>query len=104
SSDAWDGALYVDRAGIFGGDLIAVFNEVHNGSYNDVYRINSSGQVTRLAQVLNTAASAHSAVITLPNDVNLYGPWAGKILFGYCFSFTENSSDYASFHTIDTNG
>ena len=67
-----EGGLYVDRTGVFDGDLIAVT------STGGVWRITSAGVATRLAQ-LNTPLEG---VATVPNDVANYGPWAGKILAG----------------------
>ena len=67
-----EGGLYVDRTGVFAGDLIAVT------STGGVWRITSAGVATRVAQ-LNTPLEG---VTTVPNDVANYGPWAGKILAG----------------------
>ena len=67
-----EGGLYVDRTGVFGGDVIAVTTT------GGVWRITSAGAATRVAQ-LNTVLEG---VTTVPNDVPNYGPWAGKILVG----------------------
>ena len=44
-------------------------------------------------------------LLPLPNDTELYGPWAGKILFGYSWpsSFKINV-DVKVFFFVDTNG
>ncbi|MET0624600.1 MAG: hypothetical protein ABW250_16600, partial [Pyrinomonadaceae bacterium] len=64
--------LYLDRAGVFGGDLIAVT------SGGGVWRVNSSAAATRVAG-LDTPLSG---VTTLPDEATKYGPWAGRILVG----------------------
>jgi hypothetical protein len=68
------GSLYIDRTGVWGGDLIAVTT---NG---EVWRVNAAGTTTPtpLADV-NTHLEG---VITVPNDVARYGPLAGKIIAG----------------------
>lgn len=65
------GSLYVDRTGVFGGDLIAVTTA------GEVWRVNSAGVPTFIADV-NTHLEG---VITVPNDPQ-YGPLAGKIIAG----------------------
>ncbi len=66
------GSLYVDRTSVFGGDLIAVTTA------GEVWRINSSGIPTKLADV-----NVHlEGVITVPDDAAKYGPLAGKIITG----------------------
>lgn len=78
--------LYVDRTGIYGGDLIVVTNG------GEVWRIDSEKNLTQLADVIpyNTNFGGligddyrhnFEAVITLPDDPQ-YGPWAGKIVAG----------------------
>jgi len=65
------GSLYVDRTGVWGGDLIAVTTA------GQVWRINSAGAATMVANV-----STHlEGVATVPNDPK-YGPLAGKIIAG----------------------
>ena len=66
------GSTYVDRTGIFGGDLIVVTTA------GGVWQVTSTGVPTQLAQI-NTHLEG---VITVPNDSVKYGPWAGKILAG----------------------
>jgi hypothetical protein len=67
-----DGGLNLDRTGVFGGDLIAVT------TLGGVWRIAASGQATRIAD-LDTRLEG---VTVVPNDLDRYGPWAGKILTG----------------------
>ena len=66
------GSLYVDRTGVYGGDLIAVTTS------GEVWRVTSAGVGTMLADV-NTHLEG---MITVPNDVAKYGPLAGKIIAG----------------------
>src|SRR5579864_5405775 len=70
------GQLYIDRTGIFGGDLIIVTTT------GNIWRVNSSGVAKKLANV----GVPPEGLITIPNDPEHYGPWAGKILTG-----SENS-------------
>lgn len=80
------GSLYVDRTGIWGGDLIVVTTA------GNVWRVNSAGQPTLLASL-----GVHlEGLITIPNDADRYGAWAGKILAG--------AEHQAALHTIDTSG
>jgi PEP-CTERM motif len=65
------GSLYVDRTGVYNGDLIAATT---NG---EVWRIDSSGTPTMLADV-NTHLEG---LMTVPNDP-VYGGLAGKIIAG----------------------
>ncbi|HEX9986266.1 MAG TPA: discoidin domain-containing protein [Thermoanaerobaculia bacterium] len=74
------GSLYIDRTGVFGGDLIVV--TTHGG----VWRITSAGVPTRLASV----GEHLEGMTVLPNDPR-YGPWAGKIVAG-----AENSGRFWS--------
>lgn len=85
--------LCVDQTGVWGGDLIVPTVDTANTNELDVWRINSEGQATVVATSLGITASG---VTTVPNDVQRYGPWAGKILV----------SDYYDYWVlaIDTNG
>ncbi|MBM3726111.1 MAG: PEP-CTERM sorting domain-containing protein [Acidobacteria bacterium] len=66
------GSLYVDRSGVFGGDLIAVTTT------GQVWRVNSAGTPTLLA-----STGVHlEGVMVVPNNVPKYGPLAGKIIAG----------------------
>lgn len=65
------GSLYVDRTGVFGGDLIVVTTS------GEVWRINSAGIPTKLADV-----NVHlEGVITVPREPQ-FGGLAGKIITG----------------------
>jgi fibro-slime domain-containing protein/RHS repeat-associated protein len=83
--------LYLDRTGIYGGDVIAVT------SSGGIWRINSGGVATQVA-LLGTALSG---VTTIPEDAEKYGPWSGKILAGakqqgliYALDITGNVVTY----------
>ncbi len=88
------GSLYVDQTGVFSNNLIVVTGagETEGGG---VWRINSSGQGTQLVNITNTHLEG---LITLPNDVVKWGPWAGKIVCG------AESHSPPLIYTIATNG
>ena len=66
------GSLFVDRTGVWGGDLLAVTTA------GEVWRVNSSGVPTRVAD-----ANVHlEGLITVPNNSAQYGPLAGKLIAG----------------------
>ena len=80
------GSLYVDRTGVYGGDLIVVTTA------GEVWRINTAGAPTKIDDV-----NVHlEGVISVPNDVAKYGPIAGKIIAG-----AENSG---LMYVFDNNG
>lgn len=92
------GGLYVDQTGVFSNDLIALASDGHAAP--EVWLVNSNGSPTLLAQI-PTQIEAGSGdilegVISLPDNTNQWGPWAGKILTG--------DEDYGILYTIDTNG
>jgi RHS repeat-associated protein len=64
--------LYLDRAGVFAGNLVAVTTA------GGVWRVNSAGAATKVADL----GTRLSGVVTVPDDADKYGPWAGKILAG----------------------
>ncbi len=66
------GSLYIDRTGVFGGDLIVATTA------GEVWRIDNAGNPTFLVDV-NTHLEG---LITVPNDALKYGPLAGKIITG----------------------
>lgn len=78
--------LYVDRTGIYGGDVIAITTS------GGIWRINSAGLATRIA-LLGTALTG---VTTIPEDPEKYGPWSGKILAG--------AKDQDLIYAVETNG
>ncbi len=66
------GSLYVDRTGIFGGDLIVATTT------GEVWRVTPAGKPTRIA-----AAGVHlEGLVVVPNLPGRYGPLAGKIIAG----------------------
>lgn len=66
------GSLYVDRSGVWGGDLLAVTTG------GEAWRINSAGVPTQLGDV-NTHLEG---LISVPNNPAKYGPLAGKAIAG----------------------
>lgn len=91
------GSLYIDRTGIFGHDLIAVTG---GSSFEggEVWRVNASGSATLLANITNSSFPHLEGVITLTNDVQKWGPWAGKIITG------AEAKTPPLIHTVATNG
>ncbi|HLX69591.1 MAG TPA: LamG-like jellyroll fold domain-containing protein [Verrucomicrobiae bacterium] len=85
---------YVDRTGVWGGNLIAVTMG------GEVWRINSQGQSNLVAQLQGSYSYDDGALTTIPNDSAKYGPWAGRILVGWS---TTDGGSY-SIYAIDTNG
>lgn len=66
------GGLYLDRTGVYGGDLIAVT------STGGVWRVNAAAEATKVASLETSLAG----VTTVSDDPDRYGPWSGKILAG----------------------
>jgi len=67
------GSLYVDRTGVFGGDLIASTTD------GEVWRIDAAGNPTMIADVPGTHLEG---MISVPDAPARYGPLAGKIIAG----------------------
>jgi hypothetical protein len=66
------GSLYVDRTGVFGGDLIAATTA------GEVWRITSAGAATKIDDV-----NVHlEGLLTVPNNAAKWGPIAGCIIAG----------------------
>lgn len=66
------GSLYVDRTGVYNGDLIAATTS------GEIWRVDATGTPTKLASV-NTHLEG---LMVVPNNVALYGGLAGKIISG----------------------
>lgn len=80
------GSLYVDRTGVYGGDLIVVTTA------GRVWRVTSLGAATQLASL----GTHLEGLTTVPNDATKYGPWAGQILAG--------AEGQGRIYTIDAQG
>ncbi|MBI4879446.1 MAG: hypothetical protein HY812_07260 [Planctomycetes bacterium] len=80
------GSLYIDRTGVFGGDLIIATTG------GEVWRINSAGVPSFLVDV-NTHLEG---LITVPNDALKYGPLAGRIIAG--------AEGQSVIYAVDANG
>ena len=78
--------LYVDRTGIYGGDVIAITTS------GGIWRINPNGLATQVA-LLGTALTG---VVTIPDAPEKYGPWSGKILAG--------AKEQGLIYAVDSNG
>ena len=66
------GGLYLDRTGVYGGDLLAVTTT------GGVWRVNAAAEATQVANLETRLAG----VASVPEDPDRYGPWSGKILVG----------------------
>lgn len=86
------GGLYVDQTGVFSNNLIVVTGG-GGGNGGGVWMINSSNTAKLLVNLTNVHLEG---VVTLPNNTNQWGPWAGKIITG--------SEDLHTIYTIATNG
>jgi hypothetical protein len=74
------GSLHWDETGVWSSDLIAVTSDSANrDDLKDVWRVSADGHPTLVARILTLHLEG---VITIPNDVARWGPWAGKILAG----------------------
>ena len=91
------GSLYVDQTGVFSNQVIAVASEgSFSSSRKGVWRVDAQAHPT----LLTNLATAHlEGVITLPNDTNRWGSWAGKIITG-----DEDFSPNPVIYTIAANG
>jgi hypothetical protein len=80
------GSLYVDRTGVFGGDLIVVTTT------GAVWRVTSGGVAKKLVDI----ATHLEGAIVVPNFPVRYGPIAGKIIAG--------AEEQGKLYAIDING
>ena len=87
-----NGGLYVDQTGVFSNDVIAVASDTPP----QVWLANSNGSATLLAQITANAGGNLEGVISITNNTNQWGPWAGKVLTG--------DEGNGILYTIDTNG
>jgi hypothetical protein len=94
------GSLYIDQTGVFGGDMIVVTGGSTNSPEDGgtVWRVTAATNATRIAQIDNPTGAGRKleGVLTLPNDVAKYGPWAGKIVIG--------GESFGVVFAVDTNG
>jgi hypothetical protein len=96
------GGICMDQTGTFSNHIIAVTTEGDEQSPKGVWRVDSKGRPTLLAQIL---AYHLEGVTTLTNDVQKWGPWAGKIIAGDESNLATNT--FAAdplIYTISTNG
>jgi len=97
------GSLYIDQTGIFGHDLIAVTggNESQGG---EIWRVNSSGGAALIQNITNNPNPHLEGVVTLPDDVQKYGPWAGRIITGAESAVDANNLPKPLIDSVDRNG
>jgi hypothetical protein len=96
--------LYVDQTGVFSNGLIAVTgdqNPHYDGSSRGVWRIDSQANATLIARIVTPSLEG---VITMPNDTNRWGPWAGKILPGDRATWDSFHHPDPRIYAVDTNG
>jgi hypothetical protein len=85
-----EAGFYLDQTGIFSNSLVMAT------AAGGIYTIDSGTNITPWAFLTNFL---FEGVVTLPNDTNQYGPWAGKILAGAETTFTG----VPTVVTVDTN-
>ena len=89
------GGLHLDTTGMFGNDLVVVTSDNEGiESPKQIFRVSSNGQATLIAGIVTKHLEG---VVTLPDDEQLYGPWAGKLITGdersgVVFAVTPDSS------------
>jgi len=90
------GSLCMDQTGVFSNHLIAVTSDANASSApKGVWRVDAQRNPALLA---NIDTFHLEGVITLPNDPQKWGPWAGKIITG------DESSQPGVMYSIDPNG
>ena len=96
------GGLYVDQSGVFSNQLIAVTSPgAASSDKKGVWRVDANRQPT---MITNVNALHLEGVITLPDDAQTWGPWAGKIVTGDEDAVDENLNPRPLIYTIATNG
>lgn len=90
------GSLYVDRTGVYGGDLLGATTA------GQVWRITSAGAATMLADV----GEHLEGLLSVPNNSVQYGPLAGKIIAGAEGSgrmYVFDNAGLVGFHELGVN-
>jgi len=96
-------SVWVDDTGVWGGDLIVLESTAcDNDPYNpcdeaNVWRVNSKGQSSFVTHLTggNFDGLQGGAIATVPDNMEKYGPWAGRVLID-----GANTTIFA----VDTNG
>lgn len=88
------GDLYFDQTGLWGNCLLVIGGPLYGTNVSALWRIEANG--TQSAIVTNLPTAFPEGLLTLPNDVTKYGPWAGKLITSDEMSET--------IYSIDTNG
>ncbi len=96
------GGLYVDQTSVFSNQLIAVTSDSANtNGEKGVWRVDANQNPTLLTKIVTRHLEG---VITLTNDSQRWGPWAGKILTGDEDARDENDNHRPLIYSIETNG
>ena len=71
----------MDRTGVFSNNLIVVTggSDTEGG---EVWQVDAATNAVRLANLTSTATPHLEGVVTLPDDLLRWGPWAGRIITG----------------------
>jgi hypothetical protein len=96
------GSLYVDQTETFSNNLVAVTgDDAYELNGKGVWRVDAQKHVVLLTNIFTRHLEG---VITVTNDAQTWGPWAGKILTGDEGFLDENSQQRPLIYTVDTNG
>jgi hypothetical protein len=96
------GSLYVDQTGVFSNNLIVVTSgDTDETTGRGVWRVDAQTNRTLVASITTKHLEG---VVTLPNNVTNWGPWAGKIITGDEDFLDQNNLPKPLIYTIDANG
>ncbi len=88
------GSVCMDQTGVFSNQVIAVASDdLYQTNNKGIWRVDPQGHPTLVATIYTPHLEG---VTTITNDVQHWGPWAGKILTG--------DESEGVIYTIDTNG
>jgi hypothetical protein len=95
------GSLHWDETGTWSNDVIAVTSDATiSGSKKGIWRVDAQTHPTLIAQI----DTRHlEGVVTVTNDVQRWGPWAGKILTGDEDAADANGASRPLIYTVDLN-
>ena len=107
------GSFYIDQTGIFSNDLMVVSGDANGFVGGDIWRVTSQ---TNSMLITNVGNVHLEGLITLPNNTNLYGPWAGMLITAFgrdalifavktngAFTSFDMDIEPEDFHIIPTN-
>jgi hypothetical protein len=94
--------LTLDHVGTFNGDIIAIT------ASGNIWKIDVSGNAAMIYNQVNFMdTKTIMGLDVIPNNQVIYGPWAGKLLFGSIDTSLESSGDTFNakkLHTLDAAG